>query len=59
MQEPEASGELESEETPGTAALYIGSLAHELSQLARRHGLESLSYILEMARLEAEQVAKS
>jgi hypothetical protein len=26
--------------------------------MARRHGLESLSYILEMARLEADQVVK-
>ncbi len=27
--------------------------------MARRHGLESLAYILEMARLEADQVVKS
>ena len=26
--------------------------------MARRHGLESLRYILEMARLEADQIAK-
>jgi hypothetical protein len=46
-------------ESPTAAALYIGRLAEELAQMARRHGLESLSYILEMARLEADQVAKS
>jgi hypothetical protein len=45
-------------ESPTAAALYIGTLAEELAQMARRHGLESLSYILEMARLEADQVVK-
>jgi hypothetical protein len=45
-------------ESPTAAALYIGTLAEELAQMARRHGFESLSYILEMARLEAHQVAK-
>jgi hypothetical protein len=45
-------------ESPTAAALYIATLAEELAQMARRHGLESLSYILEMARLEADQVAK-
>ena len=45
-------------ESPTAAALYIGELAEELAQIARRHGLESLSYILDMARLEADQVAK-
>ena len=46
-------------ESPTAAALYIGTLAEELAQMAKRHGLESLHYILEMARLEAEQVAKA
>jgi hypothetical protein len=40
------------------AALYIASLAHELARLARRHDLEALAYILDMARLEADQVSK-
>lgn len=42
-----------------TAALYIGRMSAELARLARRHHLEPLAYILEMARLEAEQTAKS
>jgi len=46
------------EETPGAAAKYIASLADELSQLAKRHGLDALSYILDMARLEADNIAK-
>jgi len=44
--------------SPTAAALYIGTMAEELAQMARGHGLESLCYILEMARLEADQVAK-
>jgi hypothetical protein len=45
-------------ETPDTAALYIGSLTDELAKIARRNGLHFLGYILEMARLEADQIAK-
>lgn len=45
-------------ETPDSAAQYIATLTHELAQLARRNGLDALSYILEMARLEADQVSK-
>ena len=42
-----------SEETPDKAAQYIASMTQELAELARRNGLETLSRILEMARLEA------
>ena len=45
-------------ESPTAAALYIATLAEELAQIAGRHGLESLRYILEMARLEADQIVK-
>ena len=47
-----------SEETPDKAAQYIASMTQELAELARRNGLEMLSEILEMARLEADQHAK-
>ena len=47
-----------SEETPEQAAQYIASLAQELAVIARRNGLETLSDILEMARLEADQLIK-
>jgi hypothetical protein len=43
------------QETPNGAAQYIASLAEQLAELARRNGLETLSYILEMARIEADQ----
>jgi hypothetical protein len=46
------------EETPDSAALYIASFADELAKLARRNGLETLSYLLDMARLEVDQIVK-
>ncbi len=49
---------LNGHETPDSAAQYIATLTQELAQLARRNGLDTLSYILEMARLEADQAAK-
>jgi hypothetical protein len=44
--------------TPGAAAAYIASMSFELSRLARHHGLDPLSFILEMARIEADHVTK-
>ena len=46
------------QEASDSAAEYIATLAQELAQLARRNGLDTLSYILEMAQLEADQAAK-
>ena len=45
-------------ESPTAAAIYIGTLVDELSQIAKRYGPDSLRYILDMARLEADQIAK-
>jgi len=45
-------------ETPDSAAQYIATLTQELALIARRNGLDTLSYILEMARIEADQVTK-
>ncbi len=36
------------------AAAYIADLAAGLAQIARRHGLDTLGYLLDMAKLEAE-----
>jgi hypothetical protein len=58
MQQPADNRKPECDDTPGAAALYIASLTDELAQLAKRNGLEALSYLLEMARLEADQVCK-
>ena len=39
---------------PAAAANYIASLAGDLASIARGHGLDTLGYLLDMARLEAE-----
>ena len=40
------------------AASYVAELSGELALLARHHRLDALGYILEMARLEAENVTR-
>ena len=35
-------------------ASYVATLSADLAAMARRQGLETLGYLLEMARLEAE-----
>ena len=44
--------------TKADVALYISSIAEELAQLAKSHQLEALAYILDMARLEADEASK-
>jgi hypothetical protein len=44
-------------DSTGAAAAYISSLVADLSKLARDHRLDALTYVLEMARLEAQVVA--
>ena len=41
---------------PPVAARYIGELTRELARLARTDGCETLSYLLELAAIEAEIV---
>lgn len=36
------------------AADYIADMSANLAVIARQHGLETLGYVLEMARLEAQ-----
>lgn len=43
---------------PTDAAHYIATVAGELARLAESHDLDALTYILDMARLEADQIAK-
>ncbi|MGB6504173.1 MAG: hypothetical protein WBE99_12085 [Xanthobacteraceae bacterium] len=45
-------------ETADSAAQYIATITHELAQIARRNGLDTLGYILDMAQLEADPVSK-
>jgi hypothetical protein len=39
-------------------AEYIAAFADELAHLAKQNGLDPLAFILDMARLEADQVSK-
>jgi hypothetical protein len=38
------------------AAAYIADLAGSLAQIARQHRMSTLAYLLDMAKLEAENV---
>jgi hypothetical protein len=40
------------------AAAYVAELSADLATLARRHGLDARGYILDMARLEAENATR-
>jgi hypothetical protein len=51
--------EANASQSPGATALYIGTLTGELARLARRYRMDCLAYILDMARLEADQIAKN
>ncbi len=45
-------------EDPAEAASYIANLSADLAAIARRHGFDALGYILDMARLEAENATR-
>jgi hypothetical protein len=40
------------------AARYVAALSGDLAAIARRHGLTTLGYLLDMARLEAENESR-
>ena len=40
---------------PQEAAAFIAATSAELSKIARRHGLETLRHLLDMAQLEAAE----
>jgi len=50
--------------TPGEAgnrtvvANYVATLSADLAVMARQNGLDTLGYLLEMVRLEAENVSR-
>jgi hypothetical protein len=37
-----------------SAATYVAALSGDLALIARRHGLDTLGFLLEMAQMEAE-----
>ena len=49
-------------EEPGNrtaVASYVATMSADLATMARRTGLETLGYLLEMARLEAESSSRN
>lgn len=42
----------------GAIASYIATITADLAIMSRRSGLDTLGYLLEMVRLEAESVAR-
>ncbi len=52
MEEPEQAAD------PVAAATYVAELTASLATIARKHGFETLGYILDMARLEAENASR-
>jgi len=47
-----------SDEDRTEAAAYLANLSGELALMARRYGLNTLGYLLEMAKLEAENATR-
>jgi hypothetical protein len=45
--------------TPQSVAAYIADLTGDLARMARRQGLQTLGYLLEMARIEAEATSEA
>jgi hypothetical protein len=43
---------------PESAAAYVAAMSSDLAVIARRHGLDALGYLLELARLEAENICR-
>ncbi len=43
---------------PDNVASYVATLSADLAMMARRHGLDTLGYLLDMARLEAENLTR-
>lgn len=41
-----------------STANYVASLAADLAEMARAQGLDTLGYILDMAKLEAENILR-
>lgn len=55
---PDRAGDGIDPEVAAEIARYIHQLSGELSAMARKSGMELLSYFLEMARIEAKNVER-
>lgn len=58
QQNAEKSDKIDGANERAAAAAYIAELSANLASIARQHGLDTLSYVLDMARLEAEQAVR-
>lgn len=56
--EPQAGTDSPGRGDRGEAAEFIGSSVGEFALLARRHSLDTLAYLLDMVRLEADEVVR-
>ncbi|MEH6950298.1 hypothetical protein V4R08_02955 [Nitrobacter sp. NHB1] len=50
------AGESAGDGGPDEAARYLAAAVADLGLIARRHGLETLGYLLDMAQMEAEDI---
>ena len=44
---------------PDEAARFIASAVSELAPMTRRHGLETLAHLLDMAQMEADELVRA
>jgi hypothetical protein len=44
--------------TRAAVASYVATMSADLAAMARKHGLETLGFLLEMVRLEAESAKR-
>ncbi|HEX3709991.1 MAG TPA: hypothetical protein VHV56_08890 [Pseudolabrys sp.] len=56
MRDRSSHGETDS---PTQVAGYVATMSADLASIARRSGLDTLGYLLEMVRLEAENVTRN
>jgi hypothetical protein len=43
---------------PDEAACFLAAAVADLGLIARRHGLDTLGYLLDMAQMEAEEIVR-
>ncbi len=55
---PASPAEAQQPSDPESTATYVAELSGSLAYMARSQGLDTLGYILEMAKLEAESTLR-
>ena len=57
-QTPKVASEPLRDGGPDEAASFLAEAVADLSKLARRHGMETLGFLLDMAQMEAEEIVR-